>query len=77
MFKMGHTFLYRKDAQMHYQYYKKNSKKEHYIIDASIIDFLVTHGVLKEDITKDYQKRLHLMRYWKAEESIFLLFKVF
>ena len=78
MFKMGHTFLLRKDLQMHHYYYKKDYKKQHStmaVFDVRAIDFLVLHGVLKQEMGKDHNERLHLMRYWKAEESILFSFQ--
>ena len=69
--KDGHTYLLHHQIPTHFKFYPSADDvtvpgvTEQY----SAIEFLIEHEIVVRQV-KDSQERFHLMRYWKAEESI-------
>ena len=69
--KDGHTYLLQHQIPNHFKFYPSADDvtvpgvTEQY----SAIEFLIDHEIVVRQV-KDSQERFHLMRYWKAEESI-------
>ena len=66
----GHTYLKYNDISTHFKFYnvpdEDGSLVKHKI---SAIEFLIEHEIVKREV-KNAEERFHLMRFWKAEESI-------
>eukprot|EP00092_Neocalanus_flemingeri_P026030 GFUD01028215.1.p1 GENE.GFUD01028215.1~~GFUD01028215.1.p1 ORF type:complete len:1265 (+),score=407.13 GFUD01028215.1:55-3849(+) len=74
----GHTFLLQHDLPTHFHYYTRDPKRAKDGEETSVpnsgmmysaTEFLIENEILKREM-KGAEERFHLMRYWKAEESI-------
>lgn len=68
----GHTYLKHDDLPSDWNYYQPPSpeiKKPNMTQRNSAIEFLIEHEILKREV-KNAAERFHMMRYWKAEDSI-------
>merc|ERR1719233_811257 len=75
----GHTFLLQHDLATHFHYYTRDINNraregEETTVPStgmlnSSTEFLIENDILKREV-KGAEVRFHLMRYWKAEESI-------
>ena len=72
--QVGHTYLIESGIKTHIKYYENlrgnaESEKPSYSFVTSALEFLIENEVVKRQI-KNAEERFHLMRYWKAEESV-------
>ena len=71
--QVGHTYLLDRGIQSHIKYYQNGTDGEEdkysYSHVTSALEFLIEMEVVKRQV-KNAEVRFHLMRYWKAEESI-------
>ena len=68
----GHTYLKYDDLPRDWEYYQPPSsdiRKPNLDQRTSAIEFLIEHEIVKREV-KSAIERFHLMRYWKAEDSI-------
>ena len=68
----GHTYLKHDDLPSDWNYYQPPSpeiKKPNTTQRNSAIEFLLEHEILRREV-KNAAERFHLMRYWKAEDSV-------
>ena len=70
----GHTYLKHDDIKTNFKFYtsrvnNNEDEQPNQSTTTSAIEFLIEHEIVRRQV-KDAVERFHLMRYWKAEESI-------
>ena len=69
--QVGHTFLLQDGIKNHIKYYEGRAEpgEKHCHDYMSALEFLIENQVVRRQVKAPHE-RFHLMRYWKAEESI-------